>query len=65
MALESNSNGAGLPGIFFIGLGTFLQVQPPAFMPETLRDWFMLASYASAIVYYAIKINNEYKQKSK
>jgi hypothetical protein len=63
MAMEPNSNGAGLPGIFFIGLGTFLQVQPPSFMPETLRDWFMLASYASAIIYYAIKINNETTKK--
>lgn len=63
MAMEPNSNGAGLPGIFFIGLGTFLQVQPPRFLPETLAGWFMLASYASAIIYYAIKINNGYKQK--
>lgn len=61
--MEPNSNGAGLPGIFFIGLGTFLKVQPPKFFPETLSEWFMIASYAIAIVYYAIKINNEYKQK--
>ena len=63
MAMEPNSNGAGLPGIFFIGLGTFLQVLPPRFLPETLAGWFMLGSYASAIIYYGIKINNETTKK--
>jgi hypothetical protein len=56
-----SSNSAGLPGLALIGIGTFLKVQ--TFLPETLSGWLMAGSYAGAIVYYAIKIYNEYKSK--